>query len=116
LPRKIILYISLYLKSIYKQFRINGAVILENYFTGYFFKVFNILRNSILEIPTYFLFLTFIVYYISAKKCADITIFKIGINSKYNLTNLVLKLTIIVITRISIDYEISLGPTIKDIA
>ena len=108
-------YSSPHLYSFTERLIINGFPCPPDEFTELFFSVYEILEPDTLQLLTYFELLTILAFVYFAKKKVDVAVFETGLGGRLDATN-VCHPDVSVITSISFDHIMQLGPTLADIA
>ncbi|KAH7343372.1 Mur ligase [Rhizoctonia solani] len=119
---KIGLYTSPHLVSVRERIQIDGKPISEEYFTRFFFEVWDRLEatkdqgNPDQPMPMYFKMLTLVAYHAYLSLGVDATILEVGIGGRFDTTNVVPKPIVTGITSLGLDHVALLGNTLPKIA
>ncbi|XP_015930520.2 folylpolyglutamate synthase, mitochondrial [Parasteatoda tepidariorum] len=112
-------YSSPHLISVNERIRINGNPLSKEKFAVYFWEVYDAIKCNLKEeerMPSYFLFLTVMAFYVFIKEKVEATIIEVGIGGLYDCTNFIRKPVAVGITTLGIDHVNLLGGTITEIA
>ncbi|KAI9766581.1 MAG: Folylpolyglutamate synthetase [Geoglossum simile] len=118
---KIGLYTSPHLRSVRERIQINNAPLSEPLFTQYFFEVWDRLETSAAREghaggkPSYFRFLTLTAFHAYLREGVDTAIIEVGIGGEHDSTNVIERPTVVGITSLAIDHQLTLGDTIEEI-
>ena len=113
--KKVGRYTSPHLYSFTERLMINGVPCPPDEFTELFFSVYEKIKPDTRQSLTYFELLTLLAFVYFAQKKVDVAIFEVGLGGRLDATN-VCHPDVSVITSISFDHIIQLGPTLADIA
>ena len=108
------LFTSPHLYSFTERLVINGKPITPEEFTELFFSVYEQIEPDILQALTYFELLTLLAFVFFARQKVDVAIFEVGLGGRLDSTN-VCRPHVSVITSISYEHIMQLGPTLSDI-
>lgn len=109
---------SPHLISVRERIKINAKNISKSKFTKYFWQVFNNLKknNPYLDnIPSYFQFMTILMFYTFLEEHVDVAIVEVGIGGEYDYTNVIPNPLCVGITSLALEHQSILGNTIEDI-
>jgi len=106
------LYTSPHLSSVRERFRINDEYISEEEFAEEGSRIHGILAGRQI---TYFEFTTALAMLWFARRKVDLVILEVGLGGRLDATNVITPL-VSVITNVSMDHEMYLGNTLKEIA
>lgn len=112
-------YSSPHLIHVSERIRINGRPIKEDVFTKYFWLVYNALnsqKENESDMPTYFKFMTLLMFHIFLNFDIDVVILEVGIGGEYDCTNVVRHPVCVGITSLGIEHTTLLGNTLEAIA
>lgn len=112
-------YSSPHLIHVAERIRINGRPITEALFTKYFWRVYNELsskKENDSDMPTYFKFLTVLMFHIFLNSDIDVVILEVGIGGEYDCTNVVRRPVCVGITSLGLEHTALLGNTLEAIA
>lgn len=110
---------SPHLISVRERFRINSIPISETNFVYYFNEVYRKLENAKdfeSDMPTYFKFLTILMFHIFLYENIDVAIIEVGIGGELDCTNIVRNPVCVGITSLALEHTSLLGNTIEEIA
>ena len=113
------LYTSPHLISVRERIRINGQPIDKDKFTKFFWKLHSRLekeREFEEDMPTYFRFLTLLMFNVFLAEAIDVVIIEVGIGGEYDCTNIVKNPICVGITSLGLDHTSILGKTLEEIA
>ena len=108
-------YSSPHLYSFTERLMVDGIPCPPDEFTELFFSVYEQIEPETLQSLTYFELLTILAFVYFAQKKVDVAIFEVGLGGRLDATN-VCHPDVSVITSISYDHVLQLGPTLADIA
>ena len=108
-------YTSPHLYSFTERLLINGVPCPPDEYTELFFSVYEKIDPDTLQSLTYFELLTLLAFVYFAQKKVDVAIVEVGLGGRLDATN-VCQPDVSVITSISYDHLMQLGPTLSDIA
>ena len=112
-------YSSPHLVTVKERIRINGQPISQLCFTKYFWEVYKKLddaKEHESDMPTYFKFLTILMFKIFLDTKVDVAIIEVGIGGLKDCTNIVRNPVCVGITSLALDHTNLLGNTLEDIA
>ncbi|XP_014604313.1 PREDICTED: folylpolyglutamate synthase, mitochondrial-like isoform X1 [Polistes canadensis] len=112
-------YSSPHLITVKERFRINGSPIDEKDFAYYFWDLYRKLDNSKeseLDMPMYFKFLTILMFNMFLRENIDVAIIEVGIGGEYDSTNIIRNPVCVGITSLALEHTSILGNTIEEIA
>ncbi|XP_031849523.1 folylpolyglutamate synthase 1 isoform X2 [Nomia melanderi] len=112
-------YSSPHLVTIRERIKINGQPISESLFTEYFWKIYKKLKDAKeheFDMPTYFNFLTILMFNIFLDLNIDVAVIEVGIGGLKDCTNIVRNPVCVGITSLALDHTSLLGTTLEDIA
>ncbi|KAI4497135.1 hypothetical protein M0802_007881 [Mischocyttarus mexicanus] len=110
---------SPHLITVKERFRINGTPIDEQDFAYYFWNLYRKLDNlkeSELDMPMYFKFLTVLMFNVFLRENIDVAIIEVGIGGEYDCTNIIRNPVCVGVTSLALDHTSILGNTIEEIA
>ncbi|XP_050577675.1 folylpolyglutamate synthase, mitochondrial isoform X3 [Bombus affinis] len=102
-----------------ERIRISGQPISKIQFTQNFWKIYKKLEHTKeheSDMPTYFKFLTILMFNIFLDEHVDVAIIEVGIGGLYDCTNIVRNPVCVGITSLGLDHTSLLGNTVEDIA
>ncbi|XP_071856016.1 folylpolyglutamate synthase 1 isoform X3 [Bombus fervidus] len=102
-----------------ERIRISGQPISKIQFTQNFWKIYKKLEDTKeheSDMPTYFKFLTILMFNIFLDEHVDVAIIEVGIGGLYDCTNIVRNPVCVGITSLGLDHTSLLGNTVEDIA
>ena len=108
-------YTSPHLYSFTERLLINGTPCPPDEFTDLFFSVYERIEPSTMQSLTYFELLTILGFVHFARKKVEVAIIEVGLGGRLDATN-VCHPDVSVISSISFDHIVQLGPTLADIA
>jgi len=108
-------YSSPHLYSFTERLMVDAVPCPPDEFTELFFSVYVKIKPETLESLTYFELLTLLAFVYFSRKKVDIAIFEVGLGGRLDATNVCYP-DVSVITSISYDHIVQLGPTLSDIA
>ena len=108
-------FTSPHLYSFTERLAVNGVACSHHEFTELFFSVYERIEPDILQSLTYFELLTLLAFVYFARKKVDVAIFEVGLGGRLDATN-ICRPDVSIITSISYDHVIQLGPTLSSIA
>jgi len=108
-------YTSPHLYSFTERLMIDGVPCPPDEFTELFFSVYERIEPETMQSLTYFELLTLLAFVYFAQQKVDVAIFEVGLGGRLDATN-VCNPDVSVITSISYDHIVQLGPTLTDIA
>ena len=108
-------YSSPHLYDFTERLMINGVPCPPDEFAELFFSVYERLEPDTMQSLTYFELLTLLAFVYFAQKRVDVAIFEVGLGGRLDATN-ICRPDVSVITSISYDHILQLGPTLVDIA
>ena len=108
-------YSSPHLYSFTERLMINGVPCPQDEFTELFFSVYDRVEPDMMRSLTYFELLTLLAFVHFARQEVDVAIFEVGLGGRCDATNVCCP-DVSVITSISYDHILQLGPTLADIA
>lgn len=112
-------YSSPHLVTVRERLRINGQSINELEFASHFWKVHSALENKKeheTDMPSYFKFLTVMMFHIFLEANIDVAIIEVGIGGEYDCTNVIRNPVCVGITSLGLDHTYLLGNTLELIA
>ncbi|XP_020706329.1 folylpolyglutamate synthase, mitochondrial-like isoform X2 [Athalia rosae] len=112
-------YSSPHLVQVTERIRINGQPIKESLFSKYFWQVYNVLnsqKEDDSDMPTYFKFITVVMFHIFLNADIDVVILEVGIGGEYDCTNVISNPVCEGITSLGLDHTGLLGNTLEEIA
>lgn len=116
---KTALYTSPHLVTVRERIRINGKPITEDNFINKFSHVYKVLENlqtKEYDMPTYFKFMTVLMFHIIVTADIDVAILEVGIGGELDCTNIIEKPTCVGITKLELDHMQLLGNDLSSIA
>ena len=108
-------FTSPHLYSFTERLMIDGIACSPDEFTELFFFVYEQIEPNVFQSLTYFELLTLLAFVYFAQKKVDIAIFEAGLGGRLDATN-ICRPDVSVITSISYDHMMQLGPSLSDIA
>ncbi|CAK9810270.1 Folylpolyglutamate synthase, mitochondrial [Anthophora plagiata] len=102
-----------------ERIRINGQPVDKDLFVQCFWKVYKKLEDRKeyeFDMPTYFRFLTILMFEIFLNEDIDVAIIETGIGGLYDCTNIVRNPVCVGITSLALEHTSLLGNTLEDIA
>jgi len=108
-------FTSPHLYSFTERLMIDGTACSPDDFAELFFSVYERIEPNTFQSLTYFEVLTLLAFVHFAQKQVDVAIFEVGLGGRLDATNLC-QPDVSVITSISFDHMLQLGPTLADIA
>ena len=108
-------YTSPHIYSFTERLMINGVACPPDEFAELFFFVYEQIESETFQSLTYFELLTLLAFVYFSRKKIDVAIFEVGLGGRLDATNLC-RSDVSVITSISYDHVVQLGPTLSDIA
>ena len=108
-------YTSPHLYSFTERLMINGVPCPPDEFVELFFSVYEKIKPDTMQSLTYFELMTLLAFVYFARQKVDVAIFEVGLGGRLDATN-VCHPDVSVITSISYDHIMQLGPTLADIA
>ena len=108
-------YSSPHLYSFTERLMVDGIPCPHDEFAELFFSVYERIEPDTLQSLTYFELLTILAFVYFARKKVDVAIFEVGLGGRLDATN-VCHPDVCIITSISYDHVLQLGPTLADIA
>ncbi|XP_054710567.1 folylpolyglutamate synthase, mitochondrial-like [Uloborus diversus] len=112
-------YSSPHLISVNERIRINGQPLSKEEFAKYFWEVYRSIQSSLKNgesMPTYFLFLTVMAFYVFVKEKVHAAVVEVGVGGLYDCTNVIRKPVVVGVTSLGFDHVNVLGHTITEIA
>ncbi|XP_029039439.1 folylpolyglutamate synthase, mitochondrial-like isoform X2 [Osmia bicornis bicornis] len=110
---------SPHLVNVRERIRINGQPLSEICFSQHFWKVYKKLedrKEHEFDMPTYFKFITILMFNVFLDANVDVAIIEVGIGGENDCTNIVRNTVCVGITSLALDHTSTLGNTIEDIA
>ena len=108
-------YTSPHIDSLTERLMIDGCPCPPDEFTELFFSIYDQVDANTFQLLTYFEVLTLLAFVYFAQKKVDVAIFEVGLGGRLDATNLCCP-DVSIITSISYDHILQLGPTLADIA
>ena len=108
-------YSSPHIDSFTERLMIDGVPCPPNEFAELFFFIYEQIDLAVLQSLTYFEVLTLLAFVYFAQKKVDVAIFEVGLGGRLDATN-ICHPDVSVITSISYDHILQLGPTLSEIA
>ncbi|MDR3234066.1 MAG: bifunctional folylpolyglutamate synthase/dihydrofolate synthase [Planctomycetaceae bacterium] len=108
-------FTSPHLYSVTERLKINGKACSNEDFARLMFSVCGKIDPPILETLTYFELLTLLAFVYFAEQNVDVAVFEVGLGGRLDSTN-VCRSDAVVISSVSYDHLIQLGPTLTSIA
>lgn len=116
-PKKIGLYTSPHLVDVTERIRINFVPISESKFTENFFEVWDGLNIHVDDDgPRALQLLALTSFHTFIKERVDLAIYETHHGGEFDVTNVINRPTVTVITSIGLDHVAELGPTLENIA
>ncbi|KAK0159708.1 hypothetical protein PV327_010795 [Microctonus hyperodae] len=113
------LYTSPHLVSVRERIMINGRPINEEKFANHFRIIYEKLisqRSYENDMPTYFKFLTIMMFHIFINASIDVAVIEVGIGGEHDCTNIIRNPVCVGISKLDLDHISLLGNNIKSIA
>ncbi|XP_032690936.1 folylpolyglutamate synthase, mitochondrial isoform X2 [Odontomachus brunneus] len=110
---------SPHLVSVRERIRINGEPISQSYFAHSFWKVYRRLeqnREDESDMPTYFKFLTILMFHVFLEANVDVAIVEVGIGGELDCTNILRNPVCVGVTSLGLEHTLLLGNTLEKIA
>lgn len=110
---------SPHLISVRERIRINGEPISQAYFTHSFWKVYRRLeqnREHESDMPTYFKFLTILMFHVFLEANVDVAIVEVGIGGELDCTNVLRNPVCVGVTSLGLEHTALLGNSLEEIA
>ncbi|XP_014477749.1 PREDICTED: folylpolyglutamate synthase, mitochondrial isoform X2 [Dinoponera quadriceps] len=110
---------SPHLISVRERIRINGEPISQKYFAHSFWKVYRRLeqnREHESDMPTYFKFLTILMFHVFLEANVDVAIVEVGIGGELDSTNVLRNPVCVGVTSLGLEHVSLLGNTLEEIA
>lgn len=110
---------SPHLISVRERIRINGEPISQAYFAHSFWKIYRRLeqqREHETDMPTYFKFLTILMFHVFLEANVDVAIVEVGIGGELDSTNVLRNPVCVGVTSLALEHTALLGNTIEEIA
>ncbi|KOX79374.1 Folylpolyglutamate synthase, mitochondrial [Melipona quadrifasciata] len=110
---------SPHLVNVRERIRIDGQPISKMHFTQNFWKIYKQLEDAKeyeSDMPSYFKFLTILMFHLFLEEQVDVAIIEVGIGGLYDSTNIIRNPVCIGITSLRLDHTSLLGNTLEDIA
>ncbi|XP_025157558.1 folylpolyglutamate synthase, mitochondrial isoform X2 [Harpegnathos saltator] len=110
---------SPHLISVRERIRINGEPISQTYFARSFWKIYSRLeqhREHDSDMPTYFKFLTILMFHVFLEANVDVAIVEVGIGGELDCTNVLRKPVCVGVTSLGLEHTSLLGNTLEEIA
>jgi len=108
-------YTSPHLYSFTERLMIDGVACSPDEFAELFFSVYERIEPETFQTLTYFELLTLLAFVYFAQKGVDVAIFEVGLGGRLDATN-ICQPDVSVITSISYEHVLQLGPTLSHIA
>ena len=108
-------YTSPHLYSFTERLMIDGAACSPDEFAELFFSIYDRIEPDMFQTLTYFEVLTLLAFVYFAQKKVDVAIFEVGLGGRLDATN-ICQPDVSVITSISYEHVLQLGPTLAHIA
>ncbi|KYM99457.1 Folylpolyglutamate synthase, mitochondrial, partial [Cyphomyrmex costatus] len=110
---------SPHLVSVRERIRLNGEPISQTHFTHFFWNVYRRLeqqREHESDMPTYFKFLTILMFHVFLEASVDVAIIEVGIGGELDCTNILRNPVCVGITSLALEHTSLLGNTLEEIA
>jgi len=110
---------SPHLVSVRERIRLNGVPISQLHFAHYFWNVYRNLyqkREHDSDMPTYFKFLTILMFHIFLEANIDVAIIEVGIGGELDSTNILRNPVCVSVTSLGLEHTALLGNTLEEIA
>lgn len=110
---------SPHLVSVRERIRLNGEPISQSYFTRSFWNVYRCLeqkREYESDMPSYFKFLTILMFHVFLEAKVDVAIIEVGIGGELDCTNILRNPVCVGVTSLALDHTSLLGNTLEEIA
>jgi len=110
---------SPHLVSVRERIRLNGVPISQLHFAHYFWKVYQSLyrkREHEFDMPTYFKFLTILMFHVFLEANIDVAIIEVGIGGELDSTNILRNPVCVSVTSLGLEHTSLLGNTLEEIA
>jgi len=108
------LYVSPHLEDVRERIRTDGRAIAESDLTAYLQRTLDLAAEVRDEPPTYFEALTLAAFQHFRTRKVDLAILEVGLGGRLDATNAA-EPELSIITRIALDHEAQLGPTLESI-
>ncbi|XP_039308040.1 folylpolyglutamate synthase, mitochondrial isoform X2 [Solenopsis invicta] len=110
---------SPHLISVRERIRLNGDPISQSHFTRSFWNVYRRLeqkREYESDMPTYFKFLTVLMFHVFLEANVDVAIIEVGIGGELDSTNILRNPICVGVTSLGLEHTSLLGNTMEEIA
>jgi len=110
---------SPHLVSVRERIRLNGVPISQLHFAHYFWNVYRSLyekREHESDMPTYFKFLTILMFHVFLEANIDVAIIEVGIGGELDSTNILRNPVCVSVTSLGLEHTSLLGNTLEEIA
>ncbi|XP_020298129.1 folylpolyglutamate synthase, mitochondrial-like isoform X1 [Pseudomyrmex gracilis] len=110
---------SPHLVSVRERIRLNGEPISQSHFTHFFWNVYRNLeqkREYESDMPTFFMFLTILMFHVFLEAKVDVAIVEVGIGGELDSTNIIRNPVCVGVTSLGLDHTDLLGNTLEEIA
>lgn len=110
---------SPHLVSVRERIRLNGEPISQSHFARSFWNVYRRLeqkREHESDMPTYFKFLTILMFHVFLEANVDVAIIEVGIGGELDCTNILRNPICVGVTSLGLEHTSLLGNTLEEIA
>lgn len=110
---------SPHLVSVRERIRLNGEPISQSHFARSFWNVYRRLeqkREHESDMPTYFKFLTILMFHVFLEASVDVAIIEVGIGGELDSTNVLRNPVCVGVTSLGLEHTSLLGNTLEEIA
>lgn len=110
---------SPHLVSVRERIRLNGEPISQSHFASSFWNVYRRLeqkREYESDMPTYFKFLTILMFHVFLEANVDVAIIEVGIGGELDSTNILRNPVCVGVTSLGLEHTSLLGNTLEEIA
>ncbi|XP_071626725.1 folylpolyglutamate synthase, mitochondrial [Temnothorax longispinosus] len=110
---------SPHLVSVRERIRLNGEPISQSHFARSFWTVYRRLeqkREHESDMPTYFKFLTILMFHVFLEANVDVAIIEVGIGGELDSTNILRNPVCVGVTSLGLEHTSLLGDTLEEIA
>ncbi|KAL0108879.1 hypothetical protein PUN28_014177 [Cardiocondyla obscurior] len=110
---------SPHLVSVRERIRLNGEPISQTHFARFFWNVYQRLeqnREFESDMPTYFKFLTILMFHVFLEANVDVAIIEVGIGGELDCTNILRNPVCVGVTSLGLEHTSLLGNTLEEIA
>lgn len=110
---------SPHLVSVRERIRLNGEPISQSHFTRSFWNIYRCLeqkREYESDMPSYFKFLTILMFHVFLEAKVDVAIIEVGIGGELDCTNIIRNPICVGVTSLGLEHTSLLGNTLEEIA